>query len=192
MPAAKKPETGLCFPVDKKGGRSTTDAGKNILAAAFRGAGAEGESYAVAVEKEKNFRFKYQNHYMKLVRLACSNPETSLKIAKAGSDYMHENFTFIDPKTKKEETFASYMAESTLKQKGSFHIGRIQGTGAKGGSVFTVPYKGGMLSGEKLKVHTDQRDKLTCWTCKLIAMTTSCVRVLCSLLSYLTSMCLAT
>ena len=152
MPAAKKPETGLCFPPDKKGGRSTTDAGKNILAAAFRGAGAEGESYAVAVEKEKNFRFKYQKHYMKLVRLACSDPKTSLNIARAGSDYMHENFMFIDPQTKKEESFAAYMSESALAQKGTFHVGRIQGTGAGGGSPLTVPYKGGMLSGEKLKV----------------------------------------
>ncbi len=29
--AAKKPETGICFPVDSKGGRSTQDAGKDIL-----------------------------------------------------------------------------------------------------------------------------------------------------------------
>lgn len=149
MSAAKKPETGLCFPIDTKGGRSTTDAGKNVLAAAFRGAGAEGERFAVAVEKERNFRFKYQKHYMNLVRLACSNPETSLKIAKAGSEYMHANFNFVDPKSKVEEPFAQYMSQ--FKEKGSFHIGQIRGTGAKGGSPLTVPYKNGMLSGEKLK-----------------------------------------
>jgi hypothetical protein len=149
MPAAKKPETGLCFPVDAKGGRSTTDAGKAILAAAFRGAGPEGESYAVAVEKERKFRFQYQKHYMKLVRLACSNPETSLKIARAGSEYMHANFKFIDPKSKKEEPFSEYMAAAA--QKGTFHIGSIKGSGKKGGSPLTVPYKDKKLSGEKLK-----------------------------------------
>lgn len=149
MPAAKKPESGLCFPVDAKGGRSTTDAGKAILAAAFRGAGSEGEKYAVAVEKEKKFRFQYQKHYMKLVRLACSDPEISLNIARAGSEYMHNNFKFIDPKTKVEEKFSDYMAAAS--SKGTFHVGRIQGSGAKGGSPLTVPYKDKMLSGERLK-----------------------------------------
>jgi hypothetical protein len=154
MPAAKKPDSGLCFPVDAKGGRSTTEAGKKILAAAFRAGGAEGEKLAAAVEKERNFRFKYQKFYMQLVRLACSDPALSLSIARAGSDYMHRHFTFVDPETKKEESFESYMSQAA--EKGSFHIGVIKGNGAKGGSPFTVPYKGGMLSGEKLKAQLNK------------------------------------
>ena len=155
MPAAaKKPETGLCFPVDAKGGRSTTEAGKKILAAAFRGAGPEGEKLASAVEKERNFRFNYQKHYMKLVRLSCSDANISLNVAKAGSIYMHKNFKFIDPETKKEENFEEYMSQAS--QRGTFHIGRIQGRGTKGGSPLTVPYKGDMLSGEKLKAQLNK------------------------------------
>lgn len=148
-PAKQKVERGLCFPVDKKGGRSTTEAGKSVLAAAFRGAGEEGERFAAAVEKEKNFRFKYQKHYMDLVRLGCSSPEKSLGIAKAGSEYMHNNFTFIDPKTNEEETFSKYMSNAA--KKGNFEIGHIKGNGKKGGCPLSVPYKGDILSGEKLK-----------------------------------------
>jgi hypothetical protein len=36
-------------------------------------------------------------------------------------------------------------------EKGTFQVGVIQGSGAKGGSPLTVPYKDSMLSGEKLK-----------------------------------------
>jgi hypothetical protein len=153
-PATKKPETGLCFPTDSKGGRSTTEAGKLILRAAFLAAGPSGQPLAKAVENERNFRFNYQKHYMKLVRLACSNPETSLDIARGGSEYMHNNFKFVDPVTKVEETFADYMKE--FAKKGSFHVGSIKGSGAKGGSPLTVPYKGGMLSGEKLKAQLNK------------------------------------
>ena len=52
----------------------------------------------------------------------------------------------VDPVTKVGETFADYMKE--FAKKGSFHVGSIKGSGAKGGSPLTVPYKGGMLSGE--------------------------------------------
>jgi hypothetical protein len=148
MSAAKKPEIGLCFPVDGKGGCFTIEVGKKIFAAAFRAAGPEGEKLAAQVEKERNFRFNYQKYYMKLVRLACADPKVSLNIAQAGSSYMHENFTFVDPETKEEDNFVSYMSRAA--EKGTFHIGTIKGSGAKGGSPLTVPYKGRMLSGENL------------------------------------------
>lgn len=48
-----------------------------------------------------------------------------------------------------EERFCDYM--SAAPSKGSFHVGSIKGTGAKGGSPLTVPYKDKMLSGERLK-----------------------------------------
>ena len=89
--AEKKPEKGLCFPTDEKGEsialnpiiillwcswageRSTTVAGKKILAAAMRGAGtAKGEEYAALCEKEKKWRFKYQKHLMNMVKVSAT------------------------------------------------------------------------------------------------------------------------
>ena len=70
MSTAKKPPTGIQFPVDKKGTRSTSDAGKAIIAAALRGAGTDdGNRYADACEKEKNWRFGYLKHFTNLVKV---------------------------------------------------------------------------------------------------------------------------
>jgi hypothetical protein len=69
--ATKKPERGILFPLDKKGGRSTSDAGKAVIAAALRGAGTEeGSKLAEACEKERNWRFKYNKHFKNLVKVS--------------------------------------------------------------------------------------------------------------------------
>jgi hypothetical protein len=68
---AKKPEVGICFPTDPKGGRSTQVAGKNILSAAIRGVkSSKAEEYAALCDKEKNWRFKYNKHLMNMVKLS--------------------------------------------------------------------------------------------------------------------------
>lgn len=65
--------TGLQFPVDASGGRSTTHAGKSILSAALRGAGTpEGDALAAGVEAEDDWRFRYPEHFLALVRYAAS------------------------------------------------------------------------------------------------------------------------
>jgi len=145
----KKPEKGVCFPVDPTGGRSTTIAGKNILAAAMRGAKHEkAEEYAVLCEKEKNWRFKYNKHLMNMVKLSAYSPENALAVAQAGSEYMHQNFEFIDSKGVTQK-FSQYMA--TAASQGSFQTATINGSGAKGGKPLIVPYKGKDLSGQALK-----------------------------------------
>ena len=69
-PKSKAPEKGICFPKDKKGGRSTSDAGKAIIAASLRGSNTtEGEKFAEACEKERNWRFKYNKHFKNLVKV---------------------------------------------------------------------------------------------------------------------------
>jgi hypothetical protein len=69
-PKAKAPEKGICFPKDPKGGRSTSDAGKAVIAAALRGAETdEGNKFAEACEKEKNWRFGYSKHFKNLVKV---------------------------------------------------------------------------------------------------------------------------
>lgn len=66
-------KTGIQFPSDLKGARSTQSAGKCILSAAFTGAmdsSGEGVKYAALVEAEQNWRFNYKDHFMNLVRLS--------------------------------------------------------------------------------------------------------------------------
>eukprot|EP00286_Rhodomonas_abbreviata_P024635 CAMPEP_0181296710 /NCGR_PEP_ID=MMETSP1101-20121128/4849_1 /TAXON_ID=46948 /ORGANISM="Rhodomonas abbreviata, Strain Caron Lab Isolate" /LENGTH=560 /DNA_ID=CAMNT_0023401593 /DNA_START=18 /DNA_END=1700 /DNA_ORIENTATION=- len=149
----KKPEKGLSFPItNDKGDRSTSVVGKNIIAAAMRGAGTpEGEKFAVACEKEKNWRFKYNKHYMNLVRLSAASPDIALKVAGAGADYMHDTFEFVDPNDSTSVTpFSQFM--DNAKSRGSFQSHTIEGTGGKkGGKPLSVPYKRHVLRGEALK-----------------------------------------
>ena len=70
--APKREERGLSFP-EVNGERSTSIVGKNIIGAAMRGAKtADSEEAATKCEKEKNWRFKYQTHYMKMVKLSAA------------------------------------------------------------------------------------------------------------------------
>lgn len=145
--APKKPEVGIVFPRDESGERSTTNAGKMILAAALRAAGtSEAIEASKACEGERKWRFKYVKHYMAMVRVSASSPESALKVAEAGAEFMHTKFQFIDPETKQETSFADYMSRACKK---TFHQGVIKGTGSLPSS-FTVPYKGKELRGEEL------------------------------------------
>lgn len=149
--AEKKPEVGICFPTDAAGGRSTQSAGKNIFAAAIRGVknNPKAEEYAAACEREKNWRFKYNKHLMNMVKLSAQTPENALAVARAGIEYMHNNFEFIEPGTGTKSKFSEYIAAASTK--GTYHTGIITGTGAKGGKPLVVPYKGQELTGPTLK-----------------------------------------
>lgn len=70
-PVVKKPDVGISFPADAKGDRSTTTLGKGVIAAAMRASGSDaGTQFAAQCEKEKNWRFKYNKHYMNLVKVS--------------------------------------------------------------------------------------------------------------------------
>jgi hypothetical protein len=90
-PKPKAPEKGICFPKDKKGGRSTSDAGKAIIAASLRGCGtADGDKYAEACEKERNWRFKYNKHFKNLVKVC-----TECAPGPVFTSFYHHIFMFI-------------------------------------------------------------------------------------------------
>jgi hypothetical protein len=148
--ADKKPEKGLAFPVDSKGERSTSVAGKNIIAAALRGAKSpNGEAYAAKCEAERNWRFKYNRHFMNMVKVSAESPEDALGVARAGADFMHRQFDFFDPKTGQVSKFSDYMNNAS--SQGTFETGIIKGTGAPGGKPLTMNYKNKEMSGEDLK-----------------------------------------
>ena len=73
-PAPPKAPVGAEFPEDGKGGRSTSEAGKKVIAAALAGAGTpEGEEASAKCAKERNWRFGYNKHIVKLARVGCAS-----------------------------------------------------------------------------------------------------------------------
>lgn len=150
MAAVKKPEKGLVFPVDEKGERSTSVAGRNVIAAAIAGGQTPSAAkFSALCAKEKNWRFKYQKHFMNMVQVSAESPQAALGVASAGIDYMHKNFEFIESTDSAPVKFSDYMANAV--SKGSFFTGVINGTGAKGGKPFSINYKNRDLTGESLK-----------------------------------------
>lgn len=137
----KAPELGIVFPLDKKGTRSTTSAGKKIIAAALRGCEG-GENAAIKVEKEKNWRFGYNKHVKTLVDLSLSTPEAALGIAKAGLDYMHTSFEFVPVEGKPAINFNDAMTSGTHVVS-DFKTGFVQGIGNHQGLSYKIPYNGG-------------------------------------------------
>jgi len=110
---------GIVFPLNAKGERSTTDTGKEILAAVFTAS--KEEELAKKVKEEKNFRYRYNLYFVDHVRTSLKSPETALDAAKAGLNYLHDNFEFIrGDKTMK-------LSEAMKNIQGNFHTGFIKG-----------------------------------------------------------------
>lgn len=135
----KPPEKGTQFPRDDKGGRSTSVAGKAVIAAALRGVpGEEGTVASTRCLQEKNWRFKYHKHYMTLVRLGCKSPSAAMGSAKAGLDWMYANMEFIAADGTKGPF--KKVVDSV---RGSFFTGTVKGAGSLEGLTYRVPYDGG-------------------------------------------------
>lgn len=142
-PKAAKKERGVVFPAafkdEKTGKRSTSVAGAHILAAALRGA-KEAELAEAAERAGKKWRFGYLKHYTKMVYASCKSPEKALAIAKAGSEYMHNNFGYVEADGT-ETTFAEYMKKAGKRT--NLHVGVIQGKATSVPTSWRVPYPGG-------------------------------------------------
>ena len=160
MPAkAKAPEKGICFPKDAKGGRSTSDAGKKIIAAALRGAGtSEGNKFAEQCDKERNWRFGYVKHFKNLVKASAASPKVALGVARAGAEYMQKNFEFVAPVTGSvSDSFGEYMSSYKAGTKGepaAFETGVIKGS-RKDKRALAIDYQGKELSGAALKAQME-------------------------------------
>lgn len=159
-----KPEFGTVFPVDDsgKGTRSTTDTGKKIFAASILGT--KDSSCSSASEKclkERSWRFKYTRHIEQMVRLAVRSKEAALGNAKAGLDWIYDNFEFI-PKNGKPVNFRKAMNQEP---EFAFHTGIVKGESKVPLGPYKVLYNGGwhpsksslsvpeseVLSGDRLK-----------------------------------------
>ncbi|GMH63005.1 hypothetical protein TL16_g03606, partial [Triparma laevis f. inornata] len=140
----RPPPKGLVFPTDKKGGKSTGEAGKAALAAAIS---AVDKAAGERVLKERNWRFGYTKHFLKMVELQCKSPEAALAIAEAGLEQMHSSFEFINP----DGSSCSFEEAMSAKNKNKFETGFIEGSRVKPAPSLSVPYKGKQLAGDALK-----------------------------------------
>ncbi|CAK9056239.1 unnamed protein product [Durusdinium trenchii] len=139
--------TGVDFPLDAEGKRSTTGLNQGAFAAAVEKHSAEAHE---AVLKEKKWRFGYARHVLRQTQLAASKSDVALGIARDGLDYLHSSMQFCrDGGCSLKEAMAKFKEKS-------FESVVIQGTGSKEGSVLEVPYKGRILRGEalNLQLHT--------------------------------------
>ena len=165
-PKQKKPEVGIVFPPGPKADRSTSAAGKAIIGASLKAVNAEA---AAKGEKEKNWRYGYNKHFKKHVVLGCDTPAAALAGAKAGLDYVYDNFEFIA----KEGDAAIPLREELETNKASFMTGRFEGTGDREGIELTVPFNGGYTSANQT-APTDKdllkglalKEQLTKWAAK--------------------------
>ena len=71
---------------------STSSTGQAVLARSVMDVDPQA---AVAVMKERNWRFGYGKHFIENVRISLRTPETALKVAQTGLDYMHNQFEFV-------------------------------------------------------------------------------------------------
>lgn len=140
------PPKGLVFPLDKKGGRSSTGANKVVIAACMEKLD---PAKAEKVMKEKNWRFKYIKYLKQMLTGQCESPEKALESSEAGLDKAREIFEFACP----DGSTISLAKAMEEKNEEKFHTGFVKGTGAKpdGGNKFAVPYKGKNISGQELK-----------------------------------------
>jgi len=143
------PPRGLVWPVDEKGARSSTGTNKAILEAAVRAVNPE---LADKIARAKGWRFKYVNYLKGLVEEQCKSPQAALKAAEAGLDKAYELFEYVS----EDGSSVSFKEAMAKESKKKFYTGMIKGDGEKKKNVLEVPYKGEILSGQKLKDTIDQ------------------------------------
>ena len=143
---------------DAEGKRGSTEVNRSAIAAAV---GAIDKAAGAKVAAEKKWRGKYGKHVVSLVELSAASPQAALTAANAGLKYLHETFTFV--RDGEEMSFAAAMD----KFKGTFHTGKVVGTGARATTELEVPYKGKTLRGDALLAQIDKwvRDGVIEMTC---------------------------
>jgi hypothetical protein len=139
------PPRGLVFPLDAKGGRSSTPVNQAILEAAVR---AVHPPSADAIAKARGWRFGYVKHLRAMVELQCRSTEAALAVAEAGLKKAYEIFQFVDPDDGTTTSFQEAMAKQAKTQ---FYTGFIKGEASLAKKELEVPYKGQTLSGQALK-----------------------------------------
>lgn len=86
--------TGVQWPKDKKGERSSTALNQGILAAAAK-CGPGGAPAAAKISSEKKWRFKYNEHLLEHVSQSLESEAGCIAMATGGLAHAHDSFQFI-------------------------------------------------------------------------------------------------
>ena len=144
------PPRGLCWPIDRKGERSSTDVNRSIVATAI---GAIDATASQRAANCKSWRFGYVKHLQQMVKVQCTSPDAALQVAQTGLQKAYELFEFVAPDGS-SVSFQTAMASPSGSEQ--FCTGFVQGTGTSKTTQLEVPYKGQILKGQALKDQIQQ------------------------------------
>ena len=138
----------IAFPAQSDGSRSTTSAGRAIVADALRGVDPVG---ARAVEHETAWRSRYLLHMRRLIEAGLVGPEAWTAIADAGLESVHARMRAIT------ESGEDLPITSAIEMASSTALGTVEVRGSREPETeFTLPYRGNRLSGDALSTQLQQ------------------------------------
>ena len=134
--------SGVLFPADATGKRSTLTGGKAVWAAAVRPID---PALADAILAERDWRNKYEQHVVRVMEAGAKSPEAAIAIAEAGLDAVYTKFEFV------RDGFTSSLPEAMARPASAAALSSasIKGTGAPFGKL-VVPYNGKDLQADGL------------------------------------------
>jgi hypothetical protein len=139
---------GVSFPESTEGKRSSSDAGKYILAEAVRRTDAQA---AQALLAERNWRQRYPAHLVHQEKLAAREAAAATNIAADGLKAIHSVFEFArDDMVLPLGEAMDKLAEPRLR------TATVRGKSQFAGPHLQIPYRGERLSGDKLRRQLDQ------------------------------------
>ena len=86
-------QTGLVFPADDEGRRSTSSVGRDVVADALRPTDPTG---ARAAEQATAWRHDYLVHFRRLVEAGLASPDAAVRVARSGLASLHERMRVAD------------------------------------------------------------------------------------------------
>jgi hypothetical protein len=148
---------GIVFPVDSEGGRSSTRIGAAIVAAALRPMSAAHAAEALA---ERHWRRRYPLHFRRLVEDALADGQTALAGARAGLAHAHRSLAWADAEADQgeqafDQAFARRLADASVGTTPPLHTATLRGAGDAAPAPWTVPWRGELLAGDRLRWKID-------------------------------------
>ena len=139
---------GVLFPESGEGKRSSTDAGKTVLAEAVR---RTDEQAAEAILAQRNWREHYPAHLVHQEVLAARGASAANNIAADGLKAVHSTFEFArDRVVLPLREAMDQLAEPRLQ------TATVRGKSQFAGPSLQIPYRGERLSGDKLLWQLDE------------------------------------
>ncbi|MBB5203635.1 hypothetical protein HNQ51_000928 [Inhella inkyongensis] len=138
------PETGLVFPSDAQGQRSSTAAGARIVAAALRALNLG--RLAQAAEAERHWRRRYPDYFRALVEGGLARPDLALASASAGLQAAWQTLRWQSRAGAEQG-----LVQALERPEGeSLSTLTLRGAGAPSPQPWHVPYQGRHLQGDAL------------------------------------------